>query len=235
MPPGLPSPRSNYHSNPTYTFVFNKRNERGYAFLGARFARHPRVGSSSGSGVSCGGRNASGTCRRFTRIRVQVDDRPRIASTNTSSTARNPAASAFLFFHFSRPASAACLSGEFATTTSGIFARGFFAADLAREGATRGPSPSILRKCGGQGASPRPAASSLAASSSSFSSEPGEESISACGSPSSANRLGIESTVKSAGSQSGTSLQSRGVDTRASGSGRTEYAEHVVRSLAFWL
>ena len=42
-------------------------------------------------------------------------------------------------------------------------------ADLAREGATRGASPSILRKCGGQGASPRPAASSLAASSSSFS------------------------------------------------------------------
>ena len=32
---------------------------------------------------------ASGTCRRFTRMRVQVDDRPRIESTSTSSTARS--------------------------------------------------------------------------------------------------------------------------------------------------
>ena len=50
-----------------------------------------------------------------------------------------------------------------------------------------------------------------------------------------AKRFGIESTVKSAGSQSGTSCQCSGVDTRASGTGRTEYAEHVVRSFAFWL
>ena len=34
------------------------------------------------------GRNSSGTWRRFTRIRVQVDDLPRIESTSTSSTAR---------------------------------------------------------------------------------------------------------------------------------------------------
>ena len=46
---------------------------------------------------------------------------------------------------------------------------------------------------------------------------------------------GIVSTVKSRGSTSGTSLHASGADTRASGSGRTEYAEHVVRSLAFWL
>jgi hypothetical protein len=41
--------------------------------------------------------------------------------------------------------------------------------------------------------------------------------------------------VKSAASQSATSFQWSGVETRASGSGRTEYAEQVVRSLAFWL
>src|SRR5439155_26965401 len=120
----------------------------------ARFTRHSRVGSSSGSGVSCGGRSASGTWRRFTRMRVQVDDRPRMESTSTSFLARNLATSGYLPFHLSSPASAASLSGEFATTTSGIFVRGGFAADLAREGATRGASPSILRKCGGQGASP---------------------------------------------------------------------------------
>jgi hypothetical protein len=59
--------------------------------------------------------------------------------------------------------------------------------------------------------------------------------MAACGSPISAKRFGTVSTVKSAGSQSGTSRQSSGVDTRASGNGRTEYAEQVVRSLAFWL
>ena len=145
-------------------------------------------------------------------MRVQVDDLPRMESISTSSTARSAATSGCLLFHLSRPARAASLSGEFATTRSGALVRGFlaaglFAPDLAREGATRGASPSILRKCGGQGASPRPAASSSAASSSSFSSEPGAASMSACGSPSSAKRLGIVSTVKSAGSQSGTSCQ----------------------------
>src|ERR1700690_2549319 len=174
-------------------------------------------------------------------MRVHVDEEPRIESTNTSSTARRLAASACLLFHRSRPASAASLLGELATTSNGIFVRGaFFAAGLAavglaREGATRGASPSILRKCGGHGASPSPAASSFAASSSSPSSEPASPFMAACGSPISAKRPGIVSTVKSAGSQSGTSCQYRGAETRASGSGRTEYAEHVVRSLAFWL
>ena len=50
-----------------------------------------------------------------------------------------------------------------------------------------------------------------------------------------AKRSGIVRTVKSAGLQSATSSQASGAETRASGSGRTEYAEHVVRSLAFWL
>src|SRR5438552_5507268 len=206
-------------------------------------SRHSRVGSSSGSGVSCLGRIASGTLPRLIRMRVHVDDLPRMESTRTSSGASKAAASAYLLLHLSRPASAAALSGEFATTMSGILTRGFFVvdfaaadfADFAREGATLAASPSILRKCGGQGASPKPAASSLAASSKSFSSEPGSESMSACGSPISAKRFGTVNTVKSAGSQSGTSCQSSGVETRASGSGRTEYAEQVVRSFAFWL
>jgi len=168
-------------------------------------------------------------------MRVHVDDRPRIESTSTSSTARRPAIVACFVLHLSRPARAAALSGEFATTMRGIFVRGFLTDDLAREGATRGASDSILRKCGGQGASPRPPASSLSASSSNFSSEPGAVSMAACGSPIFAKRSGIVNIVKSAGSLSGTSCQSRGAETRASGSGRTEYAEHVVRSFAFWL
>src|SRR4029077_10193277 len=99
-------------------------------------------------------------------MRGPGDDLPLMESTSTSSTARSPATSGYLLFHLSRPASAASLSGECATTTSGILVRcGLFGvfclADLAREGATRGDSPSILRKCGGQGASASPAASSF--------------------------------------------------------------------------
>src|SRR5208337_287490 len=92
-----------------------------------------------------------------------------ILSTSTSSTARYPAASGYFPFHRSSPAIAASSLGELAITSSGIFVRGFFevdffvpvfsapsffAPDFAREGATRGCSPSILRKCGGHGASP---------------------------------------------------------------------------------
>src|SRR2546421_10616462 len=168
-------------------------------------------------------------------MRVHVDDRPRIESISTSSAARRLAISGCLRFHLSKPAIASLLLGDFATTTNGILVRPFLAPDLAREGATRGASASILRKWGGHGASPSPAASSLAARSSNFSREPGTLSMSACGSPIFANRFGIVRTVKSPASQSGTSCQWSGVDTRASGRGRTEYAEQVVRSLAFWL
>ena len=55
------------------------------------------------------------------------------------------------------------------------------------------------------------------------------------GSPSRANRSGTVPMVNASGSQPGTSDQVRGVDTRASGVGRMEYAEATVRSLAFWL
>ncbi len=103
-----------------------------HRFFDARSSRHSRVGSSSGSGVSCAGCSSSGTWRRFTRMRVQVDDRPRMESTNTSSTARSSAASGCLFFHLSRPASAASRFGEFATTTSGIFVRAGFVAAVLR-------------------------------------------------------------------------------------------------------
>src|SRR5258708_5414180 len=109
-------------------------------------------------------------------------------STSTSSTARSLAASGYLLFHLSRPASAASLSEEFAITRRGIFVRGgFFAADFAREGATRGASPSILRKCGGQGASARPVASSLAATSNNCSTEPREPFLPPPRSPSPSN------------------------------------------------
>ena len=41
--------------------------------------------------------------------------------------------------------------------------------------------------------------------------------------------------VYAAGSHVGTSSQVSGVETRASGTGRMEYADATVRSLAFWL
>ena len=141
---------------------------------------------------------------------------PRIESTSTSSTARSAAASGYFSFHRSKPRQRSLLVGEFATTISGIFdcrASSLLSPLLgrlfAREGATRGASPSILRKCGGHGASPNPAASSSAASSSNASSDPAAASISACGSPIFANRSGTVNTVKSAGSQSATSSQSQ--------------------------
>jgi hypothetical protein len=56
-----------------------------------------------------------------------------------------------------------------------------------------------------------------------------------CGSPRSANRAGIVCSVKSRGSQSGSSFQWSGAETVASGVGRTEYAPAMVRSRAFWL
>src|SRR5215213_11784900 len=94
-------------------------------------------------------------------MRVHVDERPRIESTSTSSTASSLATFGYFFFQRSSPSRAAFLSGEFAITRSGILTRfflaaGFFEVDFAREGATRVPSPSIFWKCGGQGASPKP-------------------------------------------------------------------------------
>ncbi len=50
-----------------------------------------------------------------------------------------------------------------------------------------------------------------------------------------ANRSGTEARVNAAASTVATSSQARGVETRASAVGRTEYADATVRSLAFWL
>ena len=60
----------------------------------------------------------------------------------------------------------------------------------SRLGWTRLGSPRCLRKCGGQGASPRPSSSSRRARSSSSSSEPACSSMSAAGSPRSAQAVG---------------------------------------------
>ena len=87
---------------------------------------------------------------------------------------------------------------------SGIFWRGGFLARAergAREGATRGASPSILRKWGGQGASPRPSFSSRAAISSSVLEGTGSLVHAGMRSPTAAKRAGMVKTVKSAGSQ----------------------------------
>jgi hypothetical protein len=54
-------------------------------------------------------------------------------------------------------------------------------------------------------------------------------------SPRSARRRGAVTSVNAAGSQSATSSHASGIDTRASGVGRTDQAEATVRSFAFWL
>ena len=53
--------------------------------------------------------------------------------------------------------------------------------------------------------------------------------------PSRAKRAGTVRIVKSAGSTASTSSQRIGVETRASGTPRTEYAAAIVWSRAFWL
>src|SRR5687768_11444637 len=75
--------------------------------------------------------------RRFTLIRVHVDERPRIESTSTSSTAKYFATFRCFCFHLSKPANAASLLGEFAITNNGIRCRAgfFFAATRAGESA----------------------------------------------------------------------------------------------------
>ncbi len=112
----------------------------------------------------------------------------------------------------------------------------FGAAPVRRfEGWTRVGSPGAFAYCGGHGASPNPASSCCAASSRSGSSEPTASSIPSPGSPMRANRSGTVSIVNRSASQSGTSSHRSGAETRASGVGRTEYAEATVRSFAFWL
>ncbi len=61
--------------------------------INAFSSRRARVGSSSGSGTPCAGRIASGTFRRFTRMRYQTYADPRMRSTSTSSAASSAAAS----------------------------------------------------------------------------------------------------------------------------------------------
>ena len=60
-------------------------------------------------------------------------------------------------------------------------------------------------------------------------------SMSACRSPIFSKRSGTVKIVKSWGSASSTSSQRTGVETRASGRPRTEYAAAMVWSRAFWL
>ena len=72
-------------------------------------------------------------------------------------------------------------------------------------------------------------------SSSSASSDPTASSMPAPGSPLAANRAGTVASVNASASTSATSSHASGIETRASGSGRTEYADATVRSFAFWL
>src|SRR6185437_15220340 len=106
---------------------------------------------------------------------------------------------------------------------------------LARDGWTRFGSPGIFGKFGGYGASPTPSDSSRSTHSSSTRRSHTASSIPSCRSPSCAKRGGIVAMVKSSISTSGSSSHRTGADTVASGRPRTEYADRIVRSRAFWL
>src|SRR5262249_5813244 len=106
---------------------------------------------------------------------------------------------------------------------------------FARDGCTRFGSPGIFGKFGGYGASPSPCASSRSTHSSRTRRSHTASSMPLCRSPSSAKRAGIVAIVKSSISTSGSSSHRTGADTVASGRPRTEYAERIVRSRAFWL
>jgi hypothetical protein len=179
---------------------------------------------------------------RFTRIRVHVVDRPRMGSTITSAGRRCGTTSGWRAFHRSSPSMASPVVAARAISIRGTVVRRRPVGPLdlpgagggtapssfgvegirRRDGWTRGGSPGCFAYCGGHGASPRPCASCSAESSSSASSDPAEASIPSDGSPMSANRAGTESIVNASGTQPATSSQRSGVETRASGVGRTE-------------
>src|SRR5205823_7125360 len=105
---------------------------------------------------------------------------------------------------------------------------------FAREGWTRFGSPGIFGKLGGYGASPAPSASSRSTHSNSLRRSQTASSRPAWTSPSSARRAGMVAMVKSSVSSESSSSQRNGAEPVASGRARTEYAEAIVRSRAFW-
>ena len=207
------------------------------------------VGTSSGS---CGGRSSSGTCSRLTRIRVHVVERPRIASTSTSFGSRWAAASGWRAFQRSSPASASSLRAARAISRSGFVLRRRPVGDgcgRGRLGAPCRPRRACAASRAARGAAHPPACGSAAATARrpdppprgaprARAGRPASPPTRRCprsGSPRSAKSAGTVASVKSAGSTSASSSQASGIETRASGVGRTEYAEATVRSLAFWL
>ena len=157
------------------------------AALLAPFARRIVVGI--GQFPAAGG-SLPGHCEEFTRMRVQVDERPRIESTSTSSTARCFAASGCLCLPALEAGERGILVRRVGDDDQRHFRARLLAARFACDGATRGASPSILRKCGGQGASARPPLRHAPQARASASSEPAASSMPACGSPIAAKRVG---------------------------------------------
>ena len=106
--PDKPPARLSVRSAGGYDRVRAREGLRGRPSAAPRLAADhpPSRRSSSGSSASCGGLSSTGTCSRFTRIRVHVLNRPRIESTSTSAGARWLAASAWRAFQRSNPASA---------------------------------------------------------------------------------------------------------------------------------
>jgi hypothetical protein len=106
-----------------------------------------QLGASSGSSGSGAGRRPSGTCSRFTRRRVHVVWRPRMASIRTSAGWRWDAASGCRAFQRSSPASASSFLEARPISTSGFTGTRRppgLAPVLLFDGCTRGGSPGCL-------------------------------------------------------------------------------------------
>ena len=141
-------------------------------------------------------------------MRYQIELGPRMPSTRTSAGCNRSAAAGWRARQVSNAAIASSFVLVRAISISGITDR-------------RRPVPSP--RCAPLGAFS--AGPSSSARVSSRSRPPAVSSMPAHGSPMSANRCGTVATVNAAGSQPATSSHPSGVETRASGVARTEYAE----------
>ena len=85
---------------------FRAREGLFFSYIAGSWGCVSTPGSKSGSSASCCGRNASSTCIKLMRMRVQVVKRPRIESTSTSAACSCAAAPGWRSFQRSNPASA---------------------------------------------------------------------------------------------------------------------------------
>ena len=178
----------------------------------------------------CGGRSSTGTFRRFTRIRYQAVNRPRIWSTITSAADKRVAASGCRAFHRpspSRPRPSSRRARSRSGEPSSCGARSAPPSSRAPAARRRGPAPSPrlrglharrlalrLRVLGRPRRVAEPRLSCCVDSSSSGSIDPAASSMPSHGSPMSAYRLGTLTSVNASGSRGDPSHVS-GARTRA--------------------